>query len=836
MMSRLIGNTKRWIVVLSILSLLITSINVSLGGYTESSNNVVRVDTSDILGEMPYIFRGGVFTMRSLWDEYQREKYLRDLKPGLTTIYVPTWSESFEDFKEKVENGYYSNQISLAREIISRGGEVLFSIQEVPKWLTSNPNASFYWQYPPTSYETWENLVRYIVSYFYNQGLRGVGYRIWEEADLEHFWKGNLSEFQKLYKHSAIAIKSVDPDAKITFGCAGAPKDFQEEMFKYIGENNLPLDYIIFHPFDANPYTDGFSHTRETIQEWLRENNLNPDTPMHAESWNSWLQPGKVIDKDRELIDERSPERDTEYNAAYIVAMLYSMDKNGIRYHSFFSDVDWSHYKYEDEVKDREFYGDFGLLTRNGVVKPVYNAFRAMSMVYGLNSTNYRVKTSFDEDSFITAVSSITSDRNKIYIIISNFIPEGRMIPPYILYKFKSCMQSKGYSEDEWKLIIAALKETIKENPQWDNETMIDYINRIIDLTDYPEPLDDQEVREDLHSCVDTIKDKLDEMEYYDSNPRKITLEVDNIPFKDAAITTYRIDKDHSNSCKYNNRTAENKTTCCGVNGSIDKWIKEEKKEAEENGKKEAISFLKTKGYTDRDIELLWNAVEGCNGDKDCVKNLVYQYYDQLDRYKNSSNCNPDIIWEEIKEAYNIYIETYNRVFYYTGLNAIDKINSLYEVSLEGSKQVETITIENNMYTDEVVMQPQSVTLIVISKQTGEKPNSSIEKPEHGYLYFMDKKLFPTPAGVTIIIGGINIIVDATGDINKIEFYIDDNLKYIDDSYPYSWYWDIKKFGFHEIKTVTYDKNGNIDIDELGVIIFYLPIEKAFKIYKIPMV
>ncbi len=41
--------SRRSIVVLSILSLLITSINVSLGEYTDSSNNVVRVDASDIL-------------------------------------------------------------------------------------------------------------------------------------------------------------------------------------------------------------------------------------------------------------------------------------------------------------------------------------------------------------------------------------------------------------------------------------------------------------------------------------------------------------------------------------------------------------------------------------------------------------------------------------------------------------------------------------------------------------------------------------------------------------------------------------------------------------------
>ena len=33
--------------------------------------HLVSIDASTILGKMPYIFRCGVFIMRSLWDEYQ---------------------------------------------------------------------------------------------------------------------------------------------------------------------------------------------------------------------------------------------------------------------------------------------------------------------------------------------------------------------------------------------------------------------------------------------------------------------------------------------------------------------------------------------------------------------------------------------------------------------------------------------------------------------------------------------------------------------------------------------------------------------------------------------
>ena len=121
------------------------------------------------------------------------------------------------------------------------------------------------------------------------------------------------------------------------------------------------------------------------------------------------------------------------------------------------------------------------------------------------------------------------------------------------------------------------------------------------------------------------------------------------------------------------------------------------------------------------------------------------------------------------------------------------------------------------MYTDEVVMQPQSVTLIVISKRTGEI-EANIEKPKHGYLYFMDKRLFPVPFE-TIIIGGITINVD-TSDGSRVEFYIDEILKNIDYETPYTWYWNEKIVGLHEIKVVVYGKEEDVNIDEINVVVF----------------
>jgi hypothetical protein len=99
-----------------------------------------------------------------------------------------------------------------------------------------------------------------------------------------------------------------------------------------------------------------------------------------------------------------------------------------------------------------------------------------------------------------------------------------------------------------------------------------------------------------------------------------------------------------------------------------------------------------------------------------------------------------------------------------------------------------------------------------------------IEKPKAGYLYIFDREIIPISMG-TIIIGGITIETGpefAKYGIDRVEFYVDNVLKSTDTQSPYTWLWDEKAFGKHEIKTIAYDKKGNTTEDEIDVIIFNL--------------
>jgi hypothetical protein len=103
-------------------------------------------------------------------------------------------------------------------------------------------------------------------------------------------------------------------------------------------------------------------------------------------------------------------------------------------------------------------------------------------------------------------------------------------------------------------------------------------------------------------------------------------------------------------------------------------------------------------------------------------------------------------------------------------------------------------------------------------------PKIKIVSPKRGRLYVDGReKLQYVPKGNTIIIDNIWIWADVeTGkyNISRVEFYLDDELKYIDTSYPFKWRFDEHVFFKHKITVIAYDEKGNSDTDEMYITIF----------------
>jgi len=102
-------------------------------------------------------------------------------------------------------------------------------------------------------------------------------------------------------------------------------------------------------------------------------------------------------------------------------------------------------------------------------------------------------------------------------------------------------------------------------------------------------------------------------------------------------------------------------------------------------------------------------------------------------------------------------------------------------------------------------------------------PSVSIIKPR-GHLYIGDREIMPLPGNTTIIWGAITVEVQAESEIGieKVEFYIDDELKATLTAEAYEWLWDETAFFTHTIEVIAYDNAGNTATDEQTVWIFNL--------------
>lgn len=120
-----------------------------------------------------------------------------------------------------------------------------------------------------------------------------------------------------------------------------------------------------------------------------------------------------------------------------------------------------------------------------------------------------------------------------------------------------------------------------------------------------------------------------------------------------------------------------------------------------------------------------------------------------------------------------------------------------------------------------IVMDEDKTVTAHFVEGNGEVPFVKIIKPEKNHQYKYNIKIKPLE-DKTEIIGPITVKADAESieGIEKVEFYIDDELKKTDKHAPYTWLWIFKPLDDKEeytIKVVAYDKQGNTNTDFVTV-------------------
>lgn len=117
---------------------------------------------------------------------------------------------------------------------------------------------SYYWACPPKDYEKWRSLIATLVKHLVNKyGIEEVKtwyFELWNEPDLDYYWKGTMDEFCKLYDYTVAGIEDACPELRI-----GGPATTGPGRNKYSAEF---LDYFLKHCRSGENYVSGTIGTR----------------------------------------------------------------------------------------------------------------------------------------------------------------------------------------------------------------------------------------------------------------------------------------------------------------------------------------------------------------------------------------------------------------------------------------------------------------------------------------------------------------------------------------------------------------------------------------------
>lgn len=558
---------------------------------------------------------------------YYRNKFHKENNPKLYRMGLNLRSYASEE-AESIDD-YLSNLKKLDEIILSykaNGADVIMTFYGVPKALSSkcekdgnDYKCSENWGIaPPRDYNEWANLVERIVRHYKNELGVDLFYEVWNEADQNYvfrnddFWISTEEEYFKLYKYSVIGAMKADRDVKIGGpGSSVWDHDVIENFLEYAAKEKLRVSFVTWHMYVGWNGFKGEKKEMETISRsvrgWIKENGFDEKTPLIIDEFN--YDPGL----------QKPLEHETEFTASYFIYALENMI-GSIDRQTFFH--------FNDFQNSELFAGDPGAISRDGVIKPVYNAMRALSILSGKNEkeTPFFMNISKSDDS-ISALASKTKDGGKIRILLSYFIPE---VSKAKFYEFLGGQENK----------------------------------------------------------------------------KEISLKIKNIPFSGSAnLTAYTIDRENSNSCRYNKKTEPvQSNTECGLNGEIDSAVRKASQDSQKVALSEIKNYLKSHSYADSQIKNFEKSAQTCldqDDKKTCFENQIKTFCAPTD-----SNC-ADIKNKIIPEIIGIYNKIKNPLFYYGNRGSfvgskpeitefIDKINSNPRVSLEGSKKENKVEINKN--------------------------------------------------------------------------------------------------------------------------------------------
>ena len=154
----------------------------------------------------------------------------------------------------------FSRIVSLYERLLAIGIRPVVELSFMPRDLAADPDATVF-EYrgiisPPRDWERWSELNRRLAEALVDRfGVEEVarwGFEIWNEPNLEVFWKGTQAEYFRLYDVAARAIKSVDERLRVG-GPSTAAAGWIVDFVEFAQRERSPVDFLSTHTYGNYP-------------------------------------------------------------------------------------------------------------------------------------------------------------------------------------------------------------------------------------------------------------------------------------------------------------------------------------------------------------------------------------------------------------------------------------------------------------------------------------------------------------------------------------------------------------------------------------------------------
>jgi xylan 1,4-beta-xylosidase len=270
--------------------------------------------------------------------------------------------------------------------MLARGIKPFIELGFTPGVMKTSDLKIFYWRgntshpQPGPWSELIDAFVRHLVQRYGIEEVRKWPFEVWNEPNLDGFWeKADQKAYFDLYANTSRTIKKIDAKLQVG-GPATAGAAWVPEFLAYAKANDVAVDFITTHTYGV---TEGFldefgksdrilatdpnsiiGDVRRNRQEI--EASAFPGLPLYITEWSTSYNPYDKV-------------HDSYISAPWILNKLV-----GTRGHA----QAMSYWTYSDLFEEpgpppRAFHGGFGLMTRDGLRKPAWFAYKYLNALRG---------------------------------------------------------------------------------------------------------------------------------------------------------------------------------------------------------------------------------------------------------------------------------------------------------------------------------------------------------------------------------------------------------------------------------------------------------------------